>query len=160
MNLARASVCCILLQMLSMESKSKIVLYVAFFQVLVATLGSLYFDIVLHFNPCVLCWYQRICIYPLVIILAVSIMKKDKNVPYFVLPLSLIGIVFAVYHNLLYYKIIPESISPCTIGTSCTTQYINWFGFVSIPLLSLVALSVITICMILYIWFNKNDKRK
>jgi len=141
--------------MASLETKSKIVLYIAFIQALVATLGSLFFDWVLHFAPCVLCWYQRVCIFPLVIILAVCIMKKDKNAPYFVLPLSLIGLAISLYHNLLYYKVLPESIAPCTIGTSCTTQYINWFGFISIPLLSFCALTVITICLFLYLRFNK-----
>jgi len=139
--------------MKSQESKAKIVLYIAFIQALIATLGSLFFSEVLHFPPCVLCWYQRICIYPLVIILAVCIIKKDKIVPYLVLPLSLIGLCISIYHNLLYYKIIPESIAPCTTGVSCTTKYIEWFGFITIPLLSLCALSVITVCMILYIRF-------
>jgi len=139
--------------MKSQESKAKIVLYIAFIQALIATLGSLFFSEVLHFPPCVLCWYQRICIYPLVIILAVCIIKKDKIVPYLVLPLSLIGLCISIYHNLLYYKIIPESIAPCTTGVSCTTKYIEWFGFITIPFLSLCALSVITVCMILYIRF-------
>src|SRR5664279_3722944 len=81
-----------------------------------ATLGSLFFSEVLKLPPCVLCWYQRICMYPLFLILAVSIWKKDKNLPFFVLPLSMIGTIIAIYHNLLYYKIIPESLAPCTLG--------------------------------------------
>lgn len=144
--------------MTSHQNKSKIVLYVAFLQAIIATFGSLFFDLVLHFQPCILCWYQRLCIFPLVVILAVCIMKKDKNVPYFVLPFSLIGLLISLYHNLLYYNVIPESIAPCTTGVSCTTHYLNLFGFISIPLLSFCALSIITISMLLYCWFNKQMK--
>ena len=143
--------------MASQEKKAKIVLYIAFVQALIAMLGSLFFDWVLHFAPCVLCWYQRVCIFPMVVILAVCIIKKDKNAPYLILPLSLIGLGISIYHNLLYYKVIPESIAPCTIGTSCTTQYINWLGFISIPLLSFCALTVITVCMIFYLQLSKHS---
>ena len=88
---------------------------------LTSTLGSLYFSEILKLPPCLLCWYQRIFMYPLVVIFAVGIWKKDKNIPYFALPLSIIGTIIAAYHNLLYYKIIPESLAPCTLGISCTT---------------------------------------
>ncbi len=115
-----------------------------------AVVGSLYFSEITKFPPCTLCWYQRICMYPLVIILSIGIWKKDKNVPYFVLPLSIIGILIAIYHNLLYYGIIPESAAPCILGISCTTKYIEWFGFITIPLLSLTAFIIITILTLLY----------
>lgn len=115
-----------------------------------ATIGSLIFSEVLKFPPCVLCWYQRIFMYPLVIILAVGIWKKDKNLPFFVLPLSVIGGGVALYHNLLYYKIIPEATIPCTLGISCTVKQIEWFGFVTIPFLSLLAFASITILMLFY----------
>src|SRR5260221_12168949 len=117
----------------------KYVLYVAFIQALTATLGSLYFSEIVHFPPCVLCWYQRICLYPLSIIIAVGIIKKDKNLPFYVLPLSLIGMLISIYHNLLYYNILPESVAPCVSGVSCTTKFIEWFGFITIPFLSFSA---------------------
>jgi disulfide bond formation protein DsbB len=88
--------------------------------------------------------------YPLVIILAVGIWKKDKNIPYMALPLSIIGTIIALYHNLLYYKIIPESLAPCTQGISCTTKLIEVFGFVTIPFMSLVAFLIIDILIISY----------
>lgn len=128
---------------------------IAFFQALVATLGSLSFSEIFHFTPCVLCWYQRICMYPLVVILLVSILRKNKDMPFYVLPLTLIGGGIAIYHNLLYYNILPEAAAPCRLGVSCTTHFISWFGFVTIPLLSLTAFTVITICMILYARVNK-----
>lgn len=134
------------------------ILYIAWLQALVATLGSLYFSEIAKFPPCILCWYQRICMYPLVAILAVGIYRKDKNVPFYVLPLSLTGLLIALYHNLLYYKIIPESAAPCISGISCTTKYIEWFGFVTIPFLSLVAFAVITACMIFFMKQKKYVK--
>jgi|SRR5579872_6850807 len=132
----------------------KYILYIAWLQALVAMLGSLSFSEIFHFTPCVLCWYQRICMYPLFFILSVGIIEKNKNIYKYVLPLSLIGEVIAIYHNLLYYKILPESAAPCTLGVSCTTKYIEWFGFITIPFLSLVAFTVINICMFAYKKYN------
>ncbi len=125
------------------------ILYIAWLQSIVATLGSLYFSEVMKFPPCVLCWYQRILMYPLVFILAVGMVRKDKKVYTYVLPLSIMGLCIALYHNLLYYQILPESAAPCINGVSCTTKFIEWFGFITIPLLSLIAFTVITICMLL-----------
>lgn len=143
------------------DNLKSIVLYVAFMQALVATLGSLVFSELMKYPPCVLCWYQRICMYPLVFILAAGILAKDKRLPIYTLPLSITGLVIAIYHNLLYYKLIPESIKPCQLGISCTTKYIEWFGFVTIPFLSLVAFTVITTLMIIYYFYHKSyDNRK
>ena len=124
------------------------ILYLAWATALVATLGSFYFSNVRNFAPCVLCWYQRICMFPLVLILGVGILKKDKNVTDYALPLSLIGLLVSVYQNLLVYNIIPEAAAPCQIGVSCTTKYVEYFGFISIPLLSFFAFSVIIISLL------------
>lgn len=124
--------------------------YIAWTQALIATFGSLYFSEVMHLPPCVLCWYQRILMYPIVLIAAVGIIRRDKALSAYVLPLSITGWLISLYHNLLYYKIIPESITPCQLGVSCTTRQIEWLGFITIPLLSFVAFTVINICFILY----------
>ena len=113
----------------------------------VATLGSLFFSEVMMFPPCVFCWYQRICMYPLVVILSAGLFPVTKSVIKFSVPLALIGWMIAVYHNLLYYKILPESAAPCVRGISCTTVYIEWLGFRTIPLLSLLAFSAILILL-------------
>jgi disulfide bond formation protein DsbB len=128
----------------------KNILYLAWLQSLVAMLGSLFFSEVMKLPPCMLCWYQRIAMYPLVAILAVGIIRKDKRISDYALPLSLTGLSISVYHNLLYYKILPESIQPCTTGISCTTRQIEWLGFITIPLMALVAFSVITICLFIH----------
>lgn len=131
-------------------------LYLAWLQSTVAMLGSLYFSEIAKFPPCVLCWYQRITIYPLVAIIMVGMFLKDKRLPIYVFPLSITGWLIALYHNLLYYKILPESIAPCVNGVSCTTKFIQWFGFITIPLLSFTAFTVINICMFVYWRLQKN----
>lgn len=129
----------------------KKLLYIAWVQSLLAIGGSLYFSEILKFPPCILCWYQRIFIYPLVLIIPVGIMSKDKKLPLYVLPLSITGTVIAIYHNLLYWNILPETIAPCIAGASCTTKFVEFFGFVTIPLLSLCAFLIVDACMILCI---------
>ncbi len=124
--------------------------YIAWVIALVAMLVSLYFSEVRHFLPCVLCWYQRIALYPLVVILPVGILKKDRLLHLYTLPLAIVGGLIALYHNLLVYKVIPESAAPCVAGVACTTKYINYFGFVTIPLLSLTAFIIIIVCMVVY----------
>lgn len=126
---------------------AKLVAYIAWITATVATVSSLYASEVLRLVPCVLCWYQRILMYPLVVIIAVGAWKKDKVLPYYVLPLSMSGAVIALYHYLLQRGIIPDLV-PCTLGISCTTGYVEWLGFVTIPFLSLVSFVVITACMI------------
>ncbi len=135
----------------------KYLLYIAWGQAVIATAGSLYFSEIAHFPPCVLCWYQRIFMYPLALIIPIGIVSKDKKLPYYVIPLATIGAIIAFFHNLLYYKIIPESAAPCLAGVSCTTKFIEFFGFVTIPFLSLSAYLLIIICMVLYL---KWEKRK
>jgi len=119
-------------------------LFFAWIVSMIATLGSLFFSDVMLFPPCVMCWYQRICMYPLTIILLVALSSGDKNVYKYAIPLALIGLFFAVYHNLLYFGILPEAAAPCSQGVSCTSDYVNWFGFITIQFLSLVAFSIIT----------------
>jgi disulfide bond formation protein DsbB len=128
----------------------KYLLIIALVQAIIAMLGSLYFSEIEHYIPCVLCWYQRICMYPLVPIILVGLWENNPGIYKYVLPLGLVGWGIAFYHNLLYYNFIPESVYSCTNGISCTTKYIEWFGFVTIPLLSLVAFTVIIISMIFY----------
>ena len=122
--------------------------YVAWAQALVASIGSLFLSEVLGYPPCVLCWYQRIAMYPLVVVLVVGILRRDRGIHLTVLPLSVIGLAIALYHNLLYIGVIPDAVSVCRAGISCTTRFFEWFGFITIPLLSLTAFIVITILML------------
>jgi len=132
--------------------------YLVFFVSLISTLLSLFFSEILKFTPCVLCWWQRIFMYPMVFISAVSIIRKQKDLHYYILPLSIIAFCIGLYQNLLIWKILPEQIAPCTAGVSCIDQPITLFGFITIPLGSTLAFAVITISMILYAKFsNKNS---
>jgi disulfide bond formation protein DsbB len=114
-------------------------------QVTAAMLGSLYFSDIAGYPPCVLCWYQRIAMYPLVVIFAIGIIRNDKNAWYYAVPIAFIGWLISIYHNLLYFQILPESIKPCQGGVSCTSKYVEWFGFITIPFLAFVAFSIVLV---------------
>jgi len=115
----------------------------------VSTLGALFFGEVMQLPPCVLCWYQRICMFPLVLILPVGLFPLERKVVRYALPLAGIGWLFAVFHVLLIAGVIPESIKPCTQGVPCSEKVIEWFGFVTIPLLAVVAFSAIIALLVL-----------
>ncbi len=138
--------------------QTKISLYFTWTLALVSTLGSLFFSEVMLLPPCKLCWYQRICMYSLVAILAVGILRNDRAVAFYALPLSLLGFATALYHNLLYYHWIPESLAPCAEGISCTSRQVEWLGFITIPLLALVAFAITTLLLFPHcINFRKRD---
>ncbi|MCI5209038.1 MAG: disulfide bond formation protein B [Candidatus Electrothrix sp. ATG2] len=120
------------------------ILFLCWLIACISALGSLFFSEIMNFAPCVLCWYERVCMYPLVLILSMGLFSFDKSVIRFSLPLALIGWFVTLYHNLLYSGIIPESIQPCSQGVSCTEEYIDLFGVFSIPMLALISFSVIT----------------
>lgn len=114
-----------------------------------STLGALFFGEVMKLPPCTLCWYQRIFMFPLALILPIGLFPLDKKVILYALPLAVLGWLFAVFHLLLVAGVIPESIKPCTRGVPCSTTVIEWFGFVTVPLLSVVAFSIIIALLII-----------
>ena len=124
--------------------------YAAWIVALVATAGSLFFSEVMELPPCILCWYQRIAMYPLVLVIGVGIATRDLNWKKYALPVAIVGLVISIYHNLLYYGLIPESIAPCKEGISCTTVQLEWLGFITIPLMALTAFVLVTIFSLPY----------
>jgi len=124
-------------------------LFAAWLIAAVAMLGSLFFSDVMGFAPCVLCWYQRIFIYPLVLIFGVGLFSFDTGVVKYSLPLAIAGWLVALYHTLLYWGIIPKSIQPCSEGVPCTEKYIELFGILSIPFMSFLAFTAILILLII-----------
>jgi disulfide bond formation protein DsbB len=112
-------------------------------------LGALFFSEVMGLPPCILCWYQRIFMFPLVILLPFGLFPFDPGIVRYALPLSAIGWCIAAFHVLLTVGLIPESVRPCTQGVPCGQNPIEWFGFLSIPLLSLIAFSVINALLLL-----------
>lgn len=111
---------------------------------------SLFFSSVMEYQPCVLCWYQRIFLFPLILIFAVGLFPAfDRSVIKYALPLTIAGGLTALYHTLLYAGIIPENIQPCSQGVSCTEEYIELFGFISIPMMSFFAFSTLVALLII-----------
>jgi disulfide bond formation protein DsbB len=104
-----------------------------------ATLGALFMSEIMNLEPCVLCWWQRIFMFPLVFILALGLFPFDPKVLRYALPLGLVGLVIAAFHVLLVWGIVPEALAPCRQGIPCKTVQIEWFGFVTIALLSFMA---------------------
>lgn len=102
---------------------------------LVATAGSLYLSEIMHFVPCLLCWYQRIAMYPLVVVLGVATFRRDIGVWRVAMPLPAIGLLISAYHVLLQYQPTLEVVS-CNVGAPCSGRYMAVFGFVSIPVLA------------------------
>ncbi|MFY3792719.1 disulfide oxidoreductase [Ureibacillus sp. MALMAid1270] len=139
------------------QNNSKVwILYFAWFVSLVATLGSLYFSEIRGFIPCDLCWFQRIFMYPLVVILGIGTFQSDTSVKKYVLPLSIVGSIISLFHYLEQKVPGFGGIKPCVSGVPCSAEYINWFGFITIPFLALIAFTLINICMIFL--FTKKSK--
>ena len=132
--------------------------FLAFILALIASLGSLFFSEIMNFIPCSLCWYQRIFMYPLVFLFLINLLYPDDKIFKYSFPLVFIGWIISIYHNLLMFKIIPEKLSPCVQGIPCSVDYLNWFGFITIPLLSFFAYTSILILLIMLKRKNKYAK--
>ncbi len=122
--------------------------WTAWVTALIGTIGSLYFSLGLGWVPCDLCWYQRICLYPLTVILVIGLWRKSIDLEYYVLPLSLTGAGLALYHYLLQ-KTTWFAAPVCLSGVSCTVTYLDWFGVITIPLLAFMAFLIISGAVIL-----------
>ncbi len=131
------------------DAKAWTPIFVAWLVATISTLGALFFGEVMLLPPCVLCWYQRIFMFPLVLILPIGLFPFDRKVIRYALPLTVFGWLFAVFHLLLIAGVIPEGLKPCAQGVPCSEKVIEWFGFVTIPLLSVVAFSIIMALLVL-----------
>ena len=117
-------------------------LRMAFSVAAVSTVGSLWFSEVGGFLPCELCWYQRIAMYPLVVILGAAAWRGDPDPRWRVLPMSLVGMALSAYHYQL--QLFPDQGSSCDIAAPCTQQWVDEFGFVSIPFMAFCGFAVVT----------------
>ncbi len=124
--------------------------YIAWFIAMMSVVGSLFFSEVMDLAPCVLCWYQRVVMYPLVLIIGIGIVTRDRGWKKYALALTMVGLAISLYHNLLYYGVIPEEIAPCTEGVPCNAVQIEWLGFITIPLMGLAAFLSLVFCLLLY----------
>lgn len=103
----------------------------------VTTLGSLYYSEVAGYPPCVLCWYQRIAIYPQVIVLGVAAWRRDREVWRTAVPLALIGGAISAWHVIIERN--PTLAGPCDPSNPCTLVWVEEFGFLTIPTMALIA---------------------
>jgi len=123
-----------------------------------ALFGSLFFSEIMGLKPCVLCWWQRIFIYPLAILFLVSLLPQlnnqangvDRSVVRYTLPLAVIGLGFALYHYLVYSGFIPEDLQPCSEELSCAEVNLELMGFITIPMLSIFSYSAIIALLLIF----------
>jgi disulfide bond formation protein DsbB len=131
------------------ESTAWMLVFTAWLIASASALGALFFSEIMRLPPCTLCWYQRIFMFPLVLILPVGLFPFDPKVIRYALPLAVIGWLVAVFQMLLVAGIIPEKLEPCIQGVPCSETVIEWFGFVTIPLLSVAAFTSIIALLVL-----------
>jgi disulfide bond formation protein DsbB len=123
-------------------------LWLAALVALVTMLGSLYYSQVAHFVPCSLCWYQRIAMYPVAVILLIAAIRHDRQIWWYAAPLAMVGLAFSVYHSQL--QAFPgQHSSFCTTTEPCTVRYVWEFGFVSLPFMALSAFAFVITMLIL-----------
>ena len=120
-------------------------LFLSFLVALTSTLGSLYYSEIAGFTPCDLCWFQRIFMYPQVLLLGLACLKKDKNIINYGLAMTTVGWLISLYHNYIYYMARPTSF--CSIITPCTQKYVIGFGYISIPFMAIIAFTMIGILL-------------
>lgn len=130
-------------------------LLISWLSAIIATLGSLYFSEVLHFIPCTLCWYQRIFMYPLAIILGVAFYRNDQSIYRYTLPLAIIGVLISGYHIALQKIPYLQQFEMCKTGIPCSKDYLNWLGFITIPMMAFTAFTIITICLFILAKYNR-----
>jgi disulfide bond formation protein DsbB len=142
----------------TLVSTRTLAVYASWIVAIVATLGSLYYSEVMRFVPCVLCWWQRVLMYPLVIVLGVATLRQDTGVWRTALPFSVIGLGVSTYHYLL--QKVPGMAPPasCAVGVPCTAVYVNYFGFVTIPLMAGTAFALITLALA-YVALRGRERR-
>jgi disulfide bond formation protein DsbB len=128
-------------------------LWLAFLVAAVATGGSLFFSEVAHFVPCELCWYQRICMYPLSITTLLMALADDHRAARYLLPLPLVGAGVSTYHLLVENGVVKQT-QACLLSApgGCATKWINEFGFVTIPTLALTAFALVFAALLLSVF--------
>ena len=126
-----------------------IALLLAWVLALGSSLGALFFSEVMNLPPCVLCWWQRIFMFPLVFTLGLSLFTHDHVGIRYSLLLATVGWVIALYHFLLYSGFIPKGMQPCGPGLSCSEISFQLWGFMTIPLMSLIAFTALIVLMLI-----------
>jgi disulfide bond formation protein DsbB len=140
------------------KDKRENLLFLAFAAALIAMFGSLYFSEIRQYEPCELCWYQRIVMYPFVVLLGIATVKKDYGIAFYTMILSAVGGMISLYHYGLQKVSFLADTAPACGRIPCTGQYINWLGFISIPFLALTAFIIVFVCSFL-VWKQTKEEK-
>jgi len=138
---------------MSTRERNLLLIALAWLVAIVATSGSLYYSQIRHFIPCELCWYQRIFMYPLVLILGIATYYNDARVRRYALPMALVGIVFSTLH---YAEQMIPGFTPTACAATpipCDVTYVKYYGFITIALMAWAAFALI----ILALWFVREE---
>lgn len=139
-----------------MTKRQETILLIVWTVSLIATMGSLFYSEFIGYIPCDLCWVQRIFMYPLVIIYGVTLLKRDLTIALPGLILSIIGLPISIYHyGLQKFPALQEAGGFCT-NVPCNLQYVNYFGFITIPFLAGLAFLIITSLHVVFLrkWYD------
>ena len=131
-------------------------LWLAWVVALVATTGSLVYSEVIHFLPCRLCWFQRIAMYPMAIVLLVGAIRKEATAKFYALPLALGGLGISIWHYLTQMFPSLEGGS-CDPTNPCSAKYVDVFGFVSIPFMAGAGFSLIAVLLVFYVRASEHE---
>ncbi|MDX1469792.1 MAG: disulfide oxidoreductase [Acidimicrobiia bacterium] len=126
------------------------VLWAAWVVAAVATVGSLIYSEVIHFVPCRLCWFQRIAMYPMSVVLLVGAVRRDVAARFYALPLALTGLAISIWHNIVQLFPAAEGGS-CDPAVPCSAKYVNVFDFISIPFMAGAGFTLIAVLLLFYV---------
>ncbi|MES2223956.1 MAG: disulfide bond formation protein B [Patescibacteria group bacterium] len=123
----------------------------AFMAALISTFGSLFYSDILGYEPCKFCWFQRIFMYPQTILLGIALWRKDWNMYFYSITLSVIGGLIAFNHYIL--QTTGSSIIPCSAvgqSVSCSKVFVMHLGYITIPFMALTGFTLMTLAMVFY----------
>jgi disulfide bond formation protein DsbB len=135
---------------------TKRALFLAFIVAIVATLGSLYYSEIAGYEPCRLCWFQRIFMYPLVILLGVALIKKAHDIAHYVIPMSLIGAGISIHHYIIQRLVYASSCS-AEATVPCTVKYTFTYGYITIPMMALTGFIMVIILTYYHLRKHRGD---
>ena len=132
-------------------SRSWLPLLCAWLVSMVATGSAVFIGEIMGMTPCVLCWYQRIAMFPIALVLGMSLYSEDRRGAVYALPMALTGLVIAGYHSLLVAGLVPQTWIPCSAGVSCANQKLSIFLGLELPWLSFSSFAAIAAFLFVYL---------
>ncbi|HEY4512464.1 MAG TPA: disulfide bond formation protein B [Candidatus Paceibacterota bacterium] len=135
------------LQFVKLLSKNGFAL--AFLVALGSAIGSLYYSEIRGFEPCFLCWFQRIAMYPLVVLLGFALLRKEYFIKFYALVFAIVGLIISAYQLALPF--LGDTFAPCSaLAVSCAKIYVFYLGYITIPLMGFSAFALIILALLLW----------